>query len=226
MNTNKHTARIAGVLFLILAVCAGIDWSYIHSIYVSGDAITTFNNIQTSGWIFRLNFVSNLIGQIAFLFTAYFLYKLFRFVNRDCARLMALLVFVSVPIAILNMLFEFAPIILLGGKYTSIFQTAQINGLVLFFLDLYIHGVYIAGVFWGLWLLPLGYLVFKSGFAPKIIGVFLEIAGLGYVVNSILSFLMPNYTLGISSYTFIGEVMFIFWLLFNKTWNKNVEVDL
>lgn len=216
MNENSKTAKIAGVLFLILAICAAVDQSYMKSLYVSGNALATVSNIRASGWIYRLNFVSNITGQIAFLFSVYFLYKLFKPVNKDWARLTALLVFVSVPIAILNMLNQFAPMFLLSNSYVGAFGTTQLNSLVMIFLDLYIHGIYIAGIFWGLWLLPLGYLVFKSGFVPKFIGIFLVIAGLGYVTNSLFYFLMPGYNLAISSYTFIGEVMFLFWLLFNN----------
>ncbi|MDO9256240.1 MAG: DUF4386 domain-containing protein [Bacteroidales bacterium] len=213
MSPNK-TARIAGFLYLILGICAGASWAYTESIYVPGDALATVNNIQSSGWLFRLNFVGNLVGQIAFLFLIYFLYKLFKPVNKDCARLMAILVIVSIPIAILNSLNLLAPILLLSGGYLSAFGATQFNALVMLFLDLYIYGVFIAGIFWGLWLFPLGYLVFKSGFIPKTIGVFLIIAGFGYVIDSLLRFLMPGYNMEISSYTFIGELMIIFWLLF------------
>lgn len=213
MSPNK-TARIAGFLFLILGICTGVSWAYLKSIYVPNDALTTVNNIQASGWLYRLSFVGNLIGLIALLFSSYFLYKLFKSVNKDWARLMVLLVVVSTPIAILNMLNLFAPILLLSGGYLSTFGAAQFNALIMLFLDLHIYGVYIAGIFWGLWLFPLGYLVFKSGFIPKTIGVFLIIAGFGYIIDSLLRFLMPGYNMEISSYTFIGELMIIFWLLF------------
>ena len=213
ISPNK-TARIAGFLYLILAVCAGFSWNYFNSLYVPSDALATVSNIQASGWLFRLSFVCNLTGQITFLFLIYFLYKLFKPVDKDWARVMAMLVIISIPISILNMLNQFAPILLLSGGYLSAFGATQLNALIMLFLDLYTHGVFIAGIFWGLWLFPLSYLAFKSGFIPKTIGVFLLIAGLGYVIDSFLRFLMPGYTLGLSSYTFIGELMIIYWLLF------------
>ncbi len=213
MSPDK-TARIAGFLFLILGICTGVSWAYLKSIYVPNDALTTVNNIQAAGWLFRLNFVSNLIGLIALLFSSYFLYKLLKSVNKDWATLMVLLVVVSTPIAILNLLNLFAPILLLSGGYLSTSGAAQFNALILLFLDLHFYGVGIAEIFWGLWLFPLGFLVFKSGFIPKTIGVFLIIAGLGYVIDSLLRFLMPGYNMAISSYTFIGELMIIFWLIF------------
>lgn len=210
----KKTARIAGFMYLVLAICTGASWNCIRSLYVPSDALATVHNIQASGWLFRLSFVGNLAGQIAFSFLIYFLYKLLKPVNKDWARMMAILVIVSIPIAILNLLNQLAPILLLNGGYLPAFGTTQFNALLMLFLDLYTHGVFIAGIFWGLWLFPLSYLVFKSGFIPKIIGVFLTIAGLGYVVDSLLRFLMPGYTMALSSYTFIGELMIIFWLLF------------
>jgi hypothetical protein len=105
-------------------------------------------------------------------------------------------------------------ILLLSGGYLSAFGATQLNALIMLFLDLHIYGVYIAGIFWGLWLFPLGFLVFKSGFIPKTIGVFLIIAGFGYIIDSLFRFLIPGYNMEISSYTFIGELMIIFWLLF------------
>lgn len=216
IGSNNKIARIAGVLYLIMAILAGASWNYINALYVPGNALATVGNIQGSEWLFRLSFVANLVGQIVFLFLIYYLYKLFRPINKDWARLMAILVVASVPLSCLNMLNQFAPILLLNGGYLSVFGAAQFNALVMLFLDLYTHGVFIAQVFWGLWLFPLGYLVFKSGFVPKTIGVFLLIAGFGYVIDSLLRFLLPGYNLALSSYTFIGELMIIFWLLFGR----------
>src|SRR4030042_4426859 len=128
MSPNK-TARIAGFLFLILGICTGTSWAYLNSIYIPDDALTTVNNIQASGWLYRLNFVSNLIGLIALLFSSYFLYKLLKSVNKDWARLMVLLVVVSTPIAILNLLNSFAPILLLSGGFLSTPRGPQITHL-------------------------------------------------------------------------------------------------
>jgi hypothetical protein len=214
MNSNKKTARMAGLLYLILGICSGFSWGYMNSLYLPNDALATVGNIQASGWLFRLSFVGNLIGQICFLFLVYFLYKLLKPVDKDYARIMAILVVASVPVAFLNMLNQFAPILLLSGAgYLSAFEPAQLNALVMFFLSLHTYGVFIAGIFWGLWLFPLGYLVIKSSFIPKIIGVLLVIAGLGYIVDSLCKFLLSNYTITIASYTFIGELLLILYLL-------------
>jgi hypothetical protein len=222
MDSNKKTARIAGLWYLLMAVFSSFSMVYLDSkFYVPGNATATVSKILASEWLYRLGLVSNLLSQICFLFLIYALYKLLKPVDKDYARLMALLVVVSIPIALVNVLNQFVPIILLSGSgYLSAFGQNQLNALVMFFLNLYTYGLFIAGIFWGLWLLPLGYLVIKSKFIPQIIGVFLIIAGLGYMTDSLCKFLIPNYNITIGSYTFIGEVLLIFWLLF-----KGVKVQ-
>jgi hypothetical protein len=114
----------------------------------------------------------------------------------------------------LNELSNVAVLLLVKGPY--IHQLA----LVPLFLDLHKYGVQIIGIFFGLWLLPMGYLVIKSGYIPKIIGFFLLITCLGYLIDFFTFFLFPNFGIIISQYTFLGEVMMVFWLLI-----KGVNVE-
>jgi hypothetical protein len=93
------------------------------------------------------------------------------------------------------------------------FSAEQLQELAALFLDIYQHGFVLAHIFFGLWLFPMGYLVFKSGFLPKVIGVFLIIAGVGYVVDFTLFFLLPEITVKVSEFTFVGEVLLLLWLL-------------
>lgn len=219
MNSNKKTARIAGFLYLIMAVCSAFSMMYVDSkLYVPGDAAATVSNIQASEWLFRLGFVSNLVGQIIFLFLVYALYKLLKSVDKDQARLMVILVVASVPVACLNMLNQFAPIVLLSGAgHLSAFNPAQLQALAMVFLDMHNHGIFIAEIFWGLWLFPFGLLVFKSGFFPKVLGVLLMLGCFGYLIDCLVNFLFPSYKvitypgIGISA---VAEFSFIFWLLF------------
>jgi Domain of unknown function (DUF4386) len=92
--------------------------------------------------------------------------------------------------------------------------------LVTLSLDLHLAGINIAQVFWGLWLIPMGLLVFKSGYLPRIIGVLLIIGGLGYLTDSFTFFLLPNFDVTVSQFTFIGEVLLPLWLLI-----KGVNVE-
>lgn len=207
-------ARNAGIFFLILAMGTGYSWSYFNSIFIPGNAIATINNIQASEHMFRYAMILDLIGEISFIFLIYYLYELFKSVNKEWARIMALLVIISIPIALLNLVNLSAPLLLLDGGYSSVFGVSNFNALIMLFRDLYEFGVNIAEVFWGLWLLPLAYLTYKSGFVPKFISFFLAIAGLGYLVSSLLKFISLDLGFNISSYTFIGELMMIAWLFF------------
>ena len=138
---------------------------------------------------------------------------------------MVVLFLVSVPIAMLNMLNQFAALLLLSGAdHLTVFTAAQLQALVPLFLDLHEQGVFIAQIFWGLWLFPLGYLVFKSGYIPRILGVLLIIAGIGYLIDSVTFFLFPNFDVTISLFTIWGELLFALWLLFRgvdvEQWEK------
>jgi hypothetical protein len=121
----------------------------------------------------------------------------------------------------LTELTHFAALQLLSGAdYLTVFTTEQLQALALLFLDLHAYGLLIAGIFWGLWLFPLGYLVFKSGILPRILGVLLIIGCFGYLIDSFGSFLLPGYNLGIGLFTGLAEILFVLWLLI-----KGVNVE-
>jgi len=107
---------------------------------------------------------------------------------------------------------------------TAVFTAEQSQYLAHLFLNMYEFGSYIATIFWGLWLFPLGYLIFKSNFLPKVLGILLIIAGVGYLIDSFILFLAPQYTITITNFTFIGEIAIILWLLVKgvnvEQWNK------
>jgi hypothetical protein len=212
------TAQFAGLLYLVMAVCSGFGLMYVNKqLYVPGDAVATISNIQAHEWLFRLGIFSNLAGQIIFLFLVYVLYKLFRSVDEDQARLMVILVVVSVPITCLNILNQLAAILFISGAgYLSAFSSAQLQVLAMLFLDMYQYGILIAGIFWGLWLFPFGLLVFRSGFIPRVLGVLLMVAGFGYVISSLTEFLFPGISAIISpvaNTACLGELPIILWLL-------------
>ena len=219
LGPNKKTARIAGFLYLIVAVFSIFSFVYMDlKIYVPDDAATTACNILSSELLFRLSFISSIIYQIAFLFLVCALYKLFNTVDKDQAILMVIFVVVSIPIALLNMLNQFAPLLLLNGSvYLSAFNSAQLQALSMVFIEMYNYGIFITQIFWGLWLFPLGKLVFKSGFSPKWLGVLLMISCFGYIIESLVMFLFPGYEVitypGLMIAT-VAEFSLIFWLLF------------
>ena len=213
MNSNK-TARTAGFLYLLLAPLAFLGIMYIPSITVPGDAVATVNNIMTHTLLFRLSILSALLTPIVTALVALSLYKLFKSVNKNQAVLMIVFTLVAAPIAMLNELNHFAVLLLLNGTdYLKVFSLDQLYSQVMFFLDLSHYGAEITAIFWGLWVLPLGYLIFKSNFIPKLIGILIIVAGFGYLVDSVALFLLPDLNLDISQFTFIGEVVLLLWLL-------------
>ncbi len=233
MNSNGKTARsaetsplvyarVAGFLYLLMALLAlfGFMW-VLSTLIVPGDAAATANNIIASEGLFRSGIVSWLIGQTIFILLVLVLYKLLKPVNKNHAVLMVIFVLVSVPITMLNELNQFAALLLLSGAdYLTAFTADQLQALVPLFLDLHEHGINIATIFWGLWLFPMGYLVFKSGFLPRILGVLLMIGCFGYLIDFFTFFLFPNFDAKISGFTFWGEVLFPLWLLI-----KGVNVE-
>ena len=220
MNANK-TARTAGFLYLLLAPLGFFGLEYIPSITVPGNAVATVSNIMAHTLLFRLSILSALITPIVTASVAFFLYKLFKSVNKNQATLMVIFTLAATPIAMLNELNHFAVLLLLNGTdYLKVFSVDQLYSQVMFFLDLSHYGAYIAAIFWGLWLLPLGYLIFKSNFIPKLIGILIIVAGFGYLVDSVALFLLPDLNIDISQFTFIGEVLLLLWLLI-----KGVNVE-
>jgi hypothetical protein len=215
MNSINKTARFAGLLYLALAVLSAFGLVYVPSmILVPGDAAATANNLVASESLFRLGFVSNLLAFTVNVFVAVLLYKLLAPVNKMMASLMVILILVGIAIAMLNELNQFAALLLLGGAdYLTAFTADQLQAFASLFLDIYAHGFVLAHIFFGLWLLPMGYLVFKSGFLPKVIGLLLLVAGVGYVVDFTLFFLVPEITIKVSEFTFVGEVLLLLWLL-------------
>ncbi len=232
MHPINKTARIAGFLYFLLAPLGFFGGMYIPTLIVSGDAAATVNNILAHLWLFRLSIVSALSVPIVNVFLVLQLYKLLKPVNKNNAVLMVVFIVAVTPIAMFNELSLFAVLQLLSHTdYLKIFSLDQLHSQVMFFLDLNHYGFFIVSIFWGLWLFPLGQLIFRSGFLPKIIGVLMVIAGFGYVFDSVMFFLLPDLNMIISKYTFIGELVLLLWLLFKgvnvEKWEKcNLESTL
>jgi hypothetical protein len=133
---------------------------------------------------------------------------------------MIIFALVGIPITLLNELNHFAALLLASGAgYLTAFEADQLHALVMFFLDLREYGTFIPQVF--SWLLLLGYLVFKSGFLPRILGILLMIGGLCYPIQAVLFFLFPNFdAMILGLFAFIGEFLFYLWLLI-----KGVNVE-
>ena len=216
-------ARLAGFLYFLVIPLGIIALSISSRLIVSGDAAATASNILASESLFRLGIVSDMLASLVMLLVVLVLYQLLKPVNRNMALLMVTFVLIGVPIAMLNKLNQFAVLLLLSSpNYLTLFTANELQALAFLFLRLHSRGGDIAFIFWGLWLFPLGYLVFKSGFLPRILGILLMIACFGYVINSFASFL--GYSLNVDMFAALGEVLFILWLLIKgvnaEQWRK------
>ena len=217
MSSTKKAARVAGLLYFVVSLPGVFSLLYIPSHFiVSGDAAATANKIASAELVFRLGIVSELIGFIGFIFVVGALYRLLCGVNKTQASLMVTLMLISIPISLVNVLNETAALRLIrGGDFLSVFSQPQREALALLFLKLHFDGFMVAQVFWGLWLIPLGVLVYKSGFLPRILGVLLVIACFGYLANSLVGLgVLPDVAVSrLVGQLTICELPIIFWLL-------------
>jgi hypothetical protein len=218
MTSNNKIARAAGFIYLLVVVFGVFALMVVRpNIIVPGDAAATADQIMASEPLFRAGIVSELVMYFCFLLLPLPLYVLLKSVHKNAALLMVLLVFISVPIAMLNTLNNFAALSLLsGGGYLAAFSVEQLQAQMMFFLDLYEDGYLIAQIFFGAWLLPLGYLVYQSGYFPRVLGVLLVLGGLSQLTGSFVGFLFPDTeSMIISALEIFGfsEILFAFWLL-------------
>lgn len=218
-DLSKHQAvTLLRFLYPIWLVVGLFGIMYVPAtLIVAGDAATTASNIMSNQLLFRLGIVGSLLTQLIHIVAVFALFKLFETVNKNNALLLVIFGLVGVPIAMLNTLNRVAALVILNGaNYLKAFATDQLPSLAMFFLDLNAEGILIATIFWGLWLFPLGYLVYRSGYFPKIIGVCVILAGIGYVLDSFTHIVLPNFKGIFSPVVFIltmGELLFMLWLV-------------
>jgi hypothetical protein len=218
MTSRKTTARTAGWLYLAVAVTGGFSMLYVPSLIVAGDAAATLRNIAGSEGLFRLGLVCGLACQAVFVFLGLAFYRLLAEVDRGRARLMVGLVVTGAAVAFLNMLNQVPALVVVSATPSlDAFEPAQRQALAMFFLGLHGEGIVLSKVFFGLWLIPLGLLILRSGFLPKVLGVLLIVGGVGYVIDVLVHFLLPSLAPAVTPIATapsgLAEIGLIFWLL-------------
>ena len=220
-TSQRNTARIAGFLYLLIVLCALFSMMYVPSkLIVWRDAATTAKNIMASELLFRFGIVGDSVVFVSEIALTVLLYILLKPVNKTLALVSAFSRLAMAVIQGINLLNLFFVLFLLSGAaYLTVFNADQLHALVMLFLNAHENGVYVWGVFFGFHLMVLGYLVFKSGFFPRMPGVLMMIGSLGYLMESYSNFLSVNNE-AISTITsfflatsVIGEFSFMFWLL-------------
>lgn len=219
MASNKKLARIAGLCYLIVIATGLFAEVFVRqALQVSGDAIATAHNIQSSELLFRFGFIVDLINFVIGLPCVIIIYKLFNPINRTLARLAIIFVIIQTAIIAVNLLFQMTPLLILGGdKYLNSFQPNQLATLSLLSLNIQALGYGIGLVFFGFYCIIMGYLVFKSTIVPRLLGILYIISGLGYLINSFVMFLLKDFANPLFIYIaipiLIGELSFCLWLL-------------
>jgi len=230
MSIARNPGRSAGLLYVLASIVGLFSLAYVpKKLIVTGNASATAANIVAHETLFRLGIAGNLIGQAAFIFVAFALYDLLKDVNRRNATLMVTLIVVSIPITCLNELNAMAALLLLrGGDFLSMLDKPQRDVAAMLFLKLHGRGFVVAELFWGLWLFPLGLLVYRSRFLPRFLGVWLGLAGVAWVALSITGIMWPEYQTKVDSLSqpaFFGELAFMFWLLIRGAQPRKSETD-
>lgn len=224
MKSNKKLSKIAGLLYLIIIIGILFDEFFARGhLIVWDNAAITAQNILANERLFRLGFVANLTAQACLLLMVLVLYQLLKHVNKLHAMAMVACVVVTVSIVTINALNHYAAILILkdGVGYLSVLTEEQLNAFARFFLGMQTTGLDINFIYAGLWLLPLGHLVLKSGSGrfSRILGWWLMITCGAWLITFLARFLNPEFY---SKYSFfeitaaidLSEIVFCFWLLF------------
>jgi hypothetical protein len=221
MYAPPQLARLAGLLYLILAICGGFSELFVRASIradPSAGVSATADNIRASASLFRLGLMTDLLNVTLFVLLAFVLYVLLSPVNRRIAATFVVFVAITSAIMSANLINHAAALILATDtSYAAALGAPVADALARLFLDLHAQGYLIAQIFFGLWLLPLGYLVYVSGFFPRVLGVLLALGCFGYLAGVVVAYAAPG--IGSSLPTAfgliagVGEISFLLWLL-------------
>src|ERR1700730_4886202 len=215
LASPRRLARIAGVLYLLVGIFGGFAQGFVYpKIYVAGDAATTAANLIANAGLVRMGVVADFFDNTIWVFLALTLYRLLKHVNKSAARAMVVLAAIGAGITMLNAVFEVEGLrVATGAVNLGAFGAAGSNALALLLVDAHYYGLLIASIFFGLWLVPLGYLAFKSGWFPKALGVVLIVGGASYLVDVLAAFLVPDVSKAIHGYVTIPAIIAGVWTL-------------
>jgi len=226
----KKTAKLAGLLYLIWVLTGIYGIFYVSSqTIVQGDALTTARNILANEFLFRTGIINDLISNTIWVFLVLILYRLFKQVNENQAKLMVALVIVQIPVVFMMEALNITSLMMFKGEILKTFELSQRQDLAMLILKINDYGTLTLEMFWGLWLLPFGLLVYKSGFIPRILGLFLILNGIAYVIHSFVSVLFPDYQTLVSQFAIpfwiLGEISITLWLLIKGVKNNNSTTE-
>jgi len=227
MISKKNIARIAGLLYLIVIATGLFAEVFVRQAFkVSGDALATANNIQSSEMLFRWGIAADLINFVCGLPVVLIIYFLFKRVNKYLLQLALIFVIIQTAIIAVNLLNQISTLLILSNNaYLNTFQPNQLATLSQLSLNIQGVGYAIGLVFFGFYCLLVGYVIFKSKMVPKFLGILYIISGIGYLINSFTMLLSKGFVNPVFAYVaipiFIGELSFCLWLLIKGVDNSN-----
>ncbi|MDQ2681411.1 MAG: DUF4386 domain-containing protein [Candidatus Eremiobacteraeota bacterium] len=229
IGSLSRKARIAGLLYLALVLVGPIRLIYIPSVlFVSGHSAVTAHNIASHEMLFRIGIFSDLVTATLDIFVVLALYRLLGFVDRRLATLMLILGLVDVPIYFVNTLNDIGALLFSrGADFLSAFGEPQRDAMAMLFLNLHHYGAVVNEVFWGLWLLPFGILVYKSGFLPRALGMWLILNCFAYLAQNVTGILLPQFADIVENVSFpvqFGEIAIMLWLLIKGANEKGIRI--
>lgn len=227
----KKTARLAGLLYFASSALGFYSVMYVSQrILVKGNVAATVENILANEFLFRIGIVANIVSGILLLWLALVLYRLFKHVEAKTARMLAALIIVQIPLYLILETVQFASLMIVKGQFLQSSSLQQQQEMAVLLLMLHGYGIVVLGIFWGLWLLPFGKLIYDSGFIPRILGALQVMAGIGYTLNSFIYFLFPNYNSITETIAFVlsglGEGLTILWLLIFGVYRRRKEENV
>jgi hypothetical protein len=226
--SRRPMARITGVVYLLYFLTAISGELFIRGKIVSGDPAATATNILAHERLFRLSFAMGLIATALYISLTVLFYGLFKPANKTVALLAAFLSVAGCAIQSVGSLFRVAPFVVLDGSpYLSAFKLDQLQAMALMFIKLNVQATYIYLVFFGMFNLSIGYLILKSVFLPRILGVLMALSGLGW-----LTFLSPPLANHLLPYIevlgILAEASLMLWLLVKgvnvERWKEQANV--
>jgi len=232
MDSSKKNAKIAGLLYLLIAIVGGFSIGYVPSIIVSADNATeTSNNLLANQGLLQIGIIGDVFVFLLEIILTVILYRLFKPVSQTISIIAAFSRLSMSVVMGINLINYLIPLSLLSSStYMNVFEQNELDAFILLFFDIHQYGIYVWGIFFGLHLIALGYLIFKSGYYPQIIGLLMMIGSFGYMGEGLVKSIFPNIapiltTINILLFiAVLGELSFAFWLLIKginiEKWNR------
>lgn len=224
-NSLKRTARLAGLLYLFWVITAAYGLMYVQpKTIVPGNAVATAHKMLANEFIFRTGIINGIISSIIWILIGLTLYKLFKRVSANQAKLLVALVIVQIPAVFITEALNIASLMLFKGGILKALELGHRQELAMLLLKINDYINVALEMFWGIWLFPFGILVYRSGFIPRILGVFLILNGIAYVIHFFTHIILPSYqalVFQISTPIWtLGEISIMLWLLIKGVKNN------